>query len=119
MAWFLALQGPPSKIGQSPTYELHESADIERITEEMANSVADDRVVAIPAVFANNRRQVTVYVRPASWGAWAFYQMTEEERRELIASNPLITALAQAQAGKQQGAPRRPATGPSVIPRLE
>jgi hypothetical protein len=119
MAWFLALQGPPNKAGQSPTYELHESADIEQITQEMGDSAAADRAVAIPVVFHNRRQQVTLYVRPAAWGAWAFYQMTEDERREMMAANPVINALAQAQAAKQQQAraPQQPA-GPSTLPRL-
>lgn len=118
MAWFLALQGPPSKVGPSPTYELQESADIEQITQEMANSAATDRAVAIPAVFHSGRQKVTLYVRPAAWGAWAFYQMTEEERREMMAANPLISAIAQAQAAQQQPRPQQPG-GPSLIPRLD
>ena len=123
MAWFLALQGPPNKLGQSPTYELHESADVDRIAEEMASSAVEDRTVAMPAVFQNGRQRVTVYVRPAAWGAWAFYQMTEDERREMMAANPLVNAIAQAQATKQQPPPR-PASGPqqppgpSTLPRL-
>lgn len=118
MAWFLALQGPPSGTGQSPTYELQDSADIGWLAQEMSNSAANDGIVAIPAVFTNGRQKVTVYVRPAAWGAWAFYQMTEEERREMLAANPLINAIAQAQAAKQQGRPQGP-MGPSIIPRLD
>jgi hypothetical protein len=128
MAWFLALQGPPNKSGQSPTYELHESADIEQIAREMSDSAAADRAVAVPAVFHNRRQKVTLYVRPAAWGAWAFYEMTEEERREMMAANPVVNALAQAQAQKQQQQPRtqqqqqqpRPQQppGPSTLPRL-
>lgn len=118
MAWFLALQGPPSGTGQSPTYELQESADIGWLSQEMTNALTADGIVAIPAVFPNGRQKVTVYVRPSAWGAWAFYQMTEEERREMLASNPLITALAQAQAAKQQ-VRMQPPPGPSVLPRLE
>lgn len=124
MAWFLALNASPIKGGQSPTYELQESADIERITEEMASFAAADRAVAVPAVFNNGRQQVTLYVRPAAWGAWAIYELSEEERRELMAASPLVNALAQARAAKQQqpqqqtfGSPQQ--TGPSVIPRLD
>jgi hypothetical protein len=133
MAWFLALNASPTKGGQSPTYELQDSADIERITEEMATYAAADRAVAVPAVFNNGRQQVTLYVRPAAWGAWAIYELSEEERRELMAASPLVNALAQARAAKQQqqpqsqqqqqqmfAAPAQPQqTGPSVIPRLD
>lgn len=133
MAWFLALNATPTKGGQSPTYELQESADIERITEEMATFAAADRAVAVPAVFNNGRQQVTLYVRPAAWGAWAIYELSEEERRELMAASPLVNAIAQARAAKQQQGTQQqqqqqqmfapPAqaqqSGPSVIPRLD
>lgn len=132
MAWFLALNATPTKGGQSPTYELQESADIERITEEMATFAAADRAVAVPAVFNNGRQQVTLYVRPAAWGAWAIYELSEEERRELMAASPLVNAIAQARAAKQQqgtqqqqqqqmfAPPAQPQqSGPSVIPRLD
>lgn len=134
MAWFLALNATPTKGVQAPTYELQESADIERITQEMANFAAGDRAVAIPAVFNNGRQQVTLYVRPAAWGAWAIYELSDEERREMMANSPLVNALAQARAAKQQGqqgqgqgqhtppmfAPQQPSqSGPSVIPRLD
>lgn len=132
MAWFLALNATPTKGGQSPTYELQESADIKRITEEMATYAAADRAVAVPAVFNNGRQQVTLYVRPAAWGAWAIYELSEEERRELMAASPLVNAIAQARAAKQQqgtqqqqqqqmfAPPAQPQqSGPSVIPRLD
>jgi hypothetical protein len=131
MAWFLALNATPTKGGPSPTYELQESADIERITEEMATYAAADRAVAVPAVFNNGRQQVTLYVRPAAWGAWAIYELSEEERRELMAASPLVNAIAQARAAKQQqgtqqqqqqmfAPPAQPQqSGPSVIPRLD
>lgn len=126
MAWFLALNASSTKGVQTPTYELADSADIERITQEMASFAAEDRTVAIPAVFNNGRQQVMVYVRPAAWGAWAIYELSAEERREMMANNPLVTALAQARAAKQpqqagtfvQPQSRTPA-GPSVIPRLD
>lgn len=131
MAWFLALNATPTKGGQSPTYELQESADIERITQELASFAANDRAVAVPAVFNNGRQQVTLYVRPAAWGAWAIYELSEEERREMMAASPLINAIAQARAAQQQqqqpqsappmfAAPQQPQQGgPSVIPRLD
>lgn len=122
MAWFLALQGSPNKGGQSPTYELQESADIERISQEMASSAALDRAVAIPAILSTGRQRVMLYVRPAAWGAWAFYELSDSERREMMAAaNPLINALAQARAAKP-AAPQPTAAapaGPSVIPRLD
>ncbi|GFG70018.1 hypothetical protein [Mycolicibacter senuensis] len=132
MAWFLALNASPTKGGQSPTYELQETADIERITQEMASFAATDQAVAVPAVFNNGRQQVTLYVRPAAWGAWAIYELSEDERRELMAANPLVNALAQARAAKAQqpmqqqqqqqmfAPPAQPQqSGPSVIPRLD
>ena len=85
MAWFLALQGPPNKVGQSLMYELHESADRQEIAQEMMTAATIDRVVAIPAVFQKGRN-VTLYVRPAAWGAWAFYEMSERSVRP--ASSP-------------------------------
>lgn len=105
MPWFLALQGAPNKAGgQSLIYELDESADRTKLAEEMASSATLDRVVAVPAVFQSQtaRRPVTLYVRPAAWGVWAFYEMTEEERRQAMAANPLVNALAQAARQQQQ-----------------
>lgn len=118
MAWFLGLQGPPSKMGQSVSYELQESVDIAAITQQLLHAAGTDGVVAIPVVFPNGRQHTTVYLRPTAWGSWAFYQMTEAERRELLNANPLISALAQAQAAKQPRMPQQPA-GPAVIPRLD
>lgn len=105
MAWFLAMEGPANK---AVLYQLQESADVDKIAEEMVSSATIDRAVAVPAVLQNNnQQQVTVYVRPAAWGVWTFYQLTEDERKALAtASNPLVEALAQAarqQQAKQQG----------------
>ena len=136
MAWFLVLNASPAKGAQSPTYELQECADIERITMEMATFASGDRAVEIPAVFNKGRQKVTLYVRPAAWGAWAIYELSEEERREMMAASPIINALAQARAAQQQqrrqqappqqgsapqqrsAVPSQPA-GPSAIPRLD
>ena len=112
MAWFLALQGPPTKIGQSLIYELHESADRVKLAEEMSSAATLDRVVPIPAVFQNQRQQVTLYIRPAAWGVWAFYEMSEEERRQMLAGSPLVNALAQ--AARQQQTKR--GQGPGQLP---
>ena len=109
-------------MGQSPTYELHESANVHQIEQEMTSSATIDRAVPIPVVF-HKRRQVTLYVRPAAWGAWAFYELSDEERREMVAANPVIMN-ALAQAAKQQQQAKKPKgqqepPGPSVLPRLD
>lgn len=111
MAWFLALQGPPSKLGQSLMYELAESADRTKLAEEMASAATLGRVVPVQAIFGAQRQEVTLYVRPAEWGVWAFYELTEEDRRQMLAANPLVNALAQA-AAKQQQAGRGQGQGP-------
>lgn len=116
MAWFLALQGPPNRIGQSLSYELQESANIHQIEQEMSSSATIDRAVAIPVLF-HNRREVTLYVRPAAWGAWAFYEMSDQERRELAAAS--VNAIAQAAKQKQAKNKQQASQGPSVIPRLD
>ncbi|MGV0636272.1 hypothetical protein ABQE69_17415 [Mycolicibacillus trivialis] len=116
MAWFLALQGMSGKGGQSLTYELHESADTARLAQEMSAGATADRVVEIPAVLPPRRQQVTLYVRPSLWGVWAFYEMSEDERREMIAANPLINAMAQAAAKQQQGRHSGPTTIGMTIP---
>ena len=121
MAWYLALQGPPNRIGQSLSYELQESANVHQIEQELSSSATIDRAVPIPVLF-HNRREVTLYVRPAAWGAWAFYEMSEQERRELAAASVSALAQAQAQATNQKQPkskqPQQP-QGPSVIPRLD
>ncbi|BBX38227.1 hypothetical protein MMAG44476_05886 [Mycolicibacterium mageritense DSM 44476 = CIP 104973] len=100
MAWFLAMEGPANK---AVLYQLQETVDVDKIAEEMVSSATLDRAVAVPAVLQNNNhQQVTVYVRPAAWGMWTFYQLTEEERKALAsATNPLVEALAQAARQKQ------------------
>jgi hypothetical protein len=115
MAWFLALQGPAHMSTQAAVYELQDSVDVETISRELVSSATLDRVVPIPAVLAqNNGRQqrVTLYVRPAAWGVWVFYQLSEEERRQLVQQNPLLNALAQAAAQQrgQAGAPGQSAS---------
>lgn len=121
MAWFLALQGPPNKVGQSLTYELHDSADRDQIAQDMSSAATIDRVVPVPVVFNNRPQAVTLYVRPAAWGLWAFYEMTAEERREMLASSPLMTAMAQAAKQKQAQGGGVPGQNPSVVtlPRLD
>ena len=53
----------------------------------------------VPAVLSANKRRhqkVTIYVRPAAWGLWSFYELSEEDRREMAKNNPVVNALAQA-----------------------
>jgi hypothetical protein len=40
---------------------------------------------------------VTIYVRPSAWGLWSFYELSEEDRREMAKNNPVINAIAAAQ----------------------
>jgi hypothetical protein len=118
MAWFLALQGPAHTPHQSLVYELQDSADVEKISQELISSATLDRVVPIPAVLSQNKRRhqkVTLYVRPAAWGLWAFYELSDEDRRQMIKDNPVINAaLAQA---AQQRAQAKPAgqSGPMTV----
>jgi hypothetical protein len=115
MAWFLALQGPAHMAHQSSVYELQDSVDVEKLAQELVSSATLDRVVPIPAMLAQNpRRQqkVTLYVRPAAWGMWTFYQLSDEDRRQLAKENPLLNALSQAaQQRGQTGGQVNPLTG--------
>jgi hypothetical protein len=108
MPWFLALQGPGHTPHQSLVYELQDSADVDKIAQELASSATLDRVVPIPAVLSRNNRRhqkVTLYVRPAAWGLWAFYELSDEERRQLLKENPLVNALSQAAQQRGQAKP--------------
>ncbi|WNG85963.1 hypothetical protein C6A87_018855 [Mycobacterium sp. ITM-2016-00317] len=100
MSWFLALQGPDQPSHQTSVYELQDSTDVEKLAQELASAVTLDRVVPIPAMLPQNtrkRQKVTLYVRPAAWGMWTFYELSEEDRRQLMKDNPLIQAIAQHQ----------------------
>jgi hypothetical protein len=104
MTWFLALQGTAHITHQPSVYELQDSADVDKIAEELASSATLDRALPIPAVLqtANQSQQnVTIYVRPAAWGVWTFYQVSAEERHQLTTQNPLLSALSQ--AAQQRG----------------
>src|ERR1700736_2892840 len=108
MAWFLALQGPSHTPHQSLVYELQDAVDVDKIAQELVSSATLDRVVPIPVVLTQNKRRhqkVTLYVRPAAWGVWAFYELSEEDRKQLMKDNPVISALAQAQQRAQATAP--------------
>ena len=110
MTWFLALQGTAHMTNQPSVYELQDSVDMDQIAQEMVSSATLDRVVLVPIVVSQNTRRqqkVTLYVRPAAWGLWTFYQLSEEDRRQLAQENPLLNALnqaaqQQAQAAQQQ-----------------
>jgi hypothetical protein len=99
MTWYLALQGTAHMTNQPSVYELQDTVDVEKIAQELVSSATLDRVVPIPAVLqqANQgqHQAVTLYVRPAAWGMWVFYQLSEEERRQRLAENPLLNALSQ------------------------
>jgi hypothetical protein len=117
MAWFLALQGPSHTPHQSLVYELQDGVDTEKIAQELLSSATLDRVVPVPAVLSANKRRhqkVTIYVRPAAWGLWSLYELSDEDRREMAKNNPVVNALAQAaqQRAAAQGpqAPSRPMT---------
>jgi hypothetical protein len=115
MAWFLALQGPSQTPHQSLVYELQDEADVDKLSQELVSSATLDRVVSIPAVLSQNKRRhqkVTLYVRPAAWGLWAFYELSEEDRKQMLKDNPVINALAQAQQRGQAAAGQR---GPMTV----
>lgn len=115
MAWFLALQGPSHTPHQSLVYELQDEADVDKLAQELVSSATLDRVVSIPAVLSQNKRRhqkVTLYVRPAAWGLWAFYELSEEDRKEMMKNNPVISALAQAQ---QRGQATPGQRGPMTV----
>ncbi|CAN3130040.1 hypothetical protein ACNUDN_19110 [Mycobacterium sp. smrl_JER01] len=115
MAWFLALQGPAQPSHQSSVYELQDSTDVDKLAQELASAVTLDRVVAIPAMLPQNarkRQKVTLYVRPAAWGMWTFYELTDEDRRQLMKDNPLFQAMQQAgQAGQANPLMGQPGAG--------
>ncbi|MGO8963404.1 hypothetical protein [Mycobacterium sp.] len=112
MAWFLALQGPSHTPHQSMVYELQDGVDVDKIAQELVSSATLDRVVPVPAVLSQNKRRlqkVTLYIRPAAWGLWSFYELSDEDRREMAKNNQVVTALAQAAA--QQRAQGKPTAG--------
>ena len=117
MAWFLALQGPSHTPHQSLVYELQDGVDTEKIAQELVSSATLDRVVAVPAGLSANKRRhqkVTLYIRPAAWGMWSFYELSEEDRKEMVKNNQVVTALAQA-AQQQRAAQARQAAGPMTV----
>jgi hypothetical protein len=118
MAWFMALQGPAHTPHQSMVYELQDGVDVDKIAQELVSSATLDRVVAVPAVLSQNKRRhqkVTIYVRPAAWGLWSFYELSEEDRREMLKNNPVVQALAQAAEQRAQGQGKQAAGGPMTV----
>lgn len=117
MAWFLALQGPAQASHQSSVYELQDSTDVDQLAQELVSAVVVDRVVPIPAMLPQStrkRQKVTLYVRPAAWGMWTFYELSDEDRRQLIKENPLVNAIQQHQrqhAAQGGAAMTNPLTG--------
>jgi hypothetical protein len=115
MAWYLALQGTAHMAHQSSVYELQDGVDVEKIAEELVGSATVDRVVAVPAVLAPNphrRQKVTLYVRPAAWAMWTFYQQSEEDRRQLVEQlNAMSQAAQQQRAQAAPAAQINPLTG--------
>ena len=100
MAWFLALQGPAQPSHQSSVYELQDSTDVDKLAQELVSAVTLDRVVPIPAMLpqsSRKRQKVTLYVRPAAWGMWTFYELSDDDRRQLMKDNPLLNAFQQHQ----------------------
>ena len=115
MAWYLALQGPSHMAHQSSVYELQDSVNVEKIAQELVSSATLDRVVAVPAVLPPNlqkrRQKVTLYVRPAAWGMWTFYQQSEEDRRQLVEQLNALSQAAQQRAQTAPTAQMNPLTG--------
>ena len=114
MAWYLALQGPAHMAQQSSVHELQDWVDVKKIAEELVSSATLDRVVEVPAVLVPNprrRQKVTLYVRPAAWGMWTFYQQSEEDRRQLVEQLNLLAQAAQQRAQTGPTAQMNPLTG--------
>ncbi len=123
MAWYLALQGSTHMTTQSSVYELQDGLDVDMLVQELVSSATLDRVVAVPAVLAQNprhRQKVTLYVRPAALGMWTFHQQSEEDRRQLVEQfNALSQAVQQrghGSDGTDESAHRSDGT-PSRVPR--
>ncbi len=119
MAWFMALQSPAHSPHQSMVYELQDGVDVDKIAQELVSSATLDRVVPVPAVLSQNKRRhqkVTIYVRPAAWGLWSFYELSDEDRKEMLKNNPVVNALAQAAQQRAQGqGKQQPTGGPMTV----
>lgn len=96
MAWFLALQGPTHRTNESTVYQLADTANIERLKQQLLQEAAIGGVVTVPAVFGNQLTAVTLYIRPVAWGLWTFYELSDSERTDLPTGNAFLDALTQA-----------------------
>ena len=56
---------------------------------------------------------MTLYIRPAAWGLWSFYELSEEDRREMAKNNQVVNALAQ--AAQQRAHRESSAGGPMTV----
>ena len=115
MAWFLALQGPSQPSHQASVYELQDLTDVDQLAQELVSAVTLDRVVPIPAMLPQNnrkRQKVTLYVRPAAWAMWTFYELSDDDRRALMKENPLVQAM---QSHQQQHHPGQPGAAPNPL----
>jgi len=109
MPWFLALQGPTHRTNESTVYQLADSTNVQRLRQQLLEEAAMGGVVSVPAVFGTHLKPVTLYVRPNAWGLWMFYELSEEERKELPSGNAILDALSQAMRQQQEGKPLGPA----------
>jgi hypothetical protein len=100
--WFLTLQGPTHRTNESTVYQLADAVDIQKLQMQFVQEAAMGGVVSVPAVIGGNLKPVMLYVRPAAWGLWTMYELTDEERTDL--GNTFMNALSQA-IRQQQGAP--------------
>jgi len=99
-------------------YELQDGVDVDKIAQELVSSATLDRVVAVPAVLSANKRRhqkVTIYVRPAAWGLWSFYELSDEDRREMAKNNPMVNALAQAAQQRAAAQGKQASGGPMTV----
>jgi hypothetical protein len=99
-------------------YELQDGVEVEKIAQELVSSATLDRVVAVPAVLSANKRRhqkVTIYVRPAAWGLWSFYELSDEDRREMAKNNPVVNALAQAAQQRAAAQGKQVPGGPMTV----
>lgn len=103
MAWFLALQGSTHRTNESAVYQLADSANIERLRQQLLEESAIGGVVSVPAVFGNFRKTATIYIRPVAWGLWTIYELSDDEQKQLPAGNAILDALAQAVRQQHEG----------------
>lgn len=102
MPWFLALQGPTHRTNESTVYQLADSANVERIRQQLLEEAAIGGVCPVPALFGNQQTPVMVYVRPVAWGLWTLYELSEEQQKQLQTRNAVVDALAQAMRKQQE-----------------